>query len=58
MRTHYNYFAGGDVGRIEAPSDGIFTFAATVLVLDFRTRRRQRRTPSAEPTGRPRFSGP
>jgi uncharacterized membrane protein len=36
MRTHYNAFAGGDVGRIEALSDGIFAFAATVLVLDFR----------------------
>ena len=34
--NHYNYFAGGDVGRIEALSDGIFAFAATVLVLDFR----------------------
>jgi uncharacterized membrane protein len=37
MRSHYNVFAGGDVGRIEALSDGIFAFAATVLVLDFRT---------------------
>jgi uncharacterized membrane protein len=37
MRNHYNTFAGGDVGRIEALSDGIFAFAATVLVLDFRT---------------------
>jgi len=37
MKTHYNAFAGGDVGRIEALSDGIFAFAATVLVLDFRT---------------------
>ena len=36
-RTHYNAFAGGDVGRIEALSDGIFAFAATVLVLDFRS---------------------
>jgi uncharacterized membrane protein len=36
MRTHYNFYAGGDVGRIEALSDGIFAFAATVLVLDFR----------------------
>ena len=35
MRTHYNAFAGGDVGRIAALSDGIFAFAATVLVLDF-----------------------
>jgi len=37
MRNHYNTFAGSDVGRIEALSDGIFAFAATVLVLDFRT---------------------
>jgi uncharacterized membrane protein len=37
MQTHYNAYAGGDVGRIEALSDGIFAFAATVLVLDFRT---------------------
>jgi uncharacterized membrane protein len=37
MKRHYNSFAGGDVGRIEALSDGIFAFAATVLVLDFRT---------------------
>ena len=37
MRSHYNAFAGGDVGRIEALSDGIFAFAATVLVLDFRS---------------------
>ncbi len=37
MRNHYNFFAGGDVGRIEALSDGIFAFAATVLVLDFHT---------------------
>jgi uncharacterized membrane protein len=37
MRSHYNLFAGGDVGRIEALSDGIFAFAATVLVLDFHT---------------------
>ena len=37
MSQHYNVFAGGDVGRIEALSDGIFAFAATVLVLDFRT---------------------
>ncbi len=35
MKPHYNSFAGGDVGRIEALSDGIFAFAATVLVLDF-----------------------
>jgi uncharacterized membrane protein len=34
---HYNRIAGGDVGRIEALSDGIFAFAATVLVLDVRT---------------------
>jgi uncharacterized membrane protein len=37
MRTHYNVYAGGDVGRIEALSDGIFAFAATVLMLDFRS---------------------
>ena len=37
MKNHYNAFAGGDVGRIEALSDGIFAFAATVLVLDFRS---------------------
>jgi uncharacterized membrane protein len=37
MRNHYNSFAGGDVGRIEALSDSIFAFAATVLVLDFRS---------------------
>jgi uncharacterized membrane protein len=36
MQGHYNLYAGGDVGRIEALSDGIFAFAATVLVLDFR----------------------
>jgi uncharacterized membrane protein len=36
VSQHYNVFAGGDVGRIEALSDGIFAFAATVLVLDFR----------------------
>jgi uncharacterized membrane protein len=37
MKAPYNFFAGSDVGRIEALSDGIFAFAATVLVLDFRT---------------------
>jgi uncharacterized membrane protein len=37
VTTHYNAFAGGDVGRIAALSDGIFAFAATVLVLDFRS---------------------
>jgi uncharacterized membrane protein len=37
MQRHYNAFAGSDVGRIEALSDGIFAFAATVLVLDFHT---------------------
>src|SRR5271165_5593305 len=37
VRNHYNSFAGGDVGRIEALSDGILAFAATVLVLDFRS---------------------
>ena len=37
MPTHYNTLAGGEVGRIAALSDGIFAFAATVLVLDFHT---------------------
>ena len=37
MPKNYNSLAGGDVGRIEALSDGIFAFAATVLVLDFHT---------------------
>lgn len=37
MHMHYNRIAGGDVGRIEALSDGVFAFAATVLVLDFHT---------------------
>jgi uncharacterized membrane protein len=37
MQTHYNSLAGGEVGRIAALSDGIFAFAATVLVLDFHT---------------------
>src|SRR6516225_5362166 len=35
MQTHYDTLAGGEVGRIAALSDGIFAFAATVLVLDF-----------------------
>ncbi len=35
--THYNRIAGGNSGRLEALSDGIFAFAATVLVLDFHT---------------------
>ena len=35
--TPYNAIAGGDVGRIAALSDGVFAFAATVLVLDFHT---------------------
>jgi uncharacterized membrane protein len=37
VQKHYNHFAGGEVGRIEALSDGVFAFAATVLVLDFRS---------------------
>ncbi len=37
VETHYNRLAGDDVGRIEGLSDGIFAFAATVLVLDFHT---------------------
>jgi uncharacterized membrane protein len=52
MQTHYNFYAGGDVGRIEALSDGIFAFAATVLVLDFRTPSRRTFT------RRPNFSAP
>ncbi len=35
--TPYNAIAGGDVGRIAALSDGVFAFAATVLVVDFHT---------------------
>jgi TMEM175 potassium channel family protein len=35
MPTNYNILAGGEVARIAALSDGIFAFAATVLVLDF-----------------------
>ena len=31
------HFAGGEVGRIAALSDGIFAIAATMLVLDFHT---------------------
>jgi uncharacterized membrane protein len=37
MQAHYNTLAGGDVGRIEGLSDGIFAFAATLLVVDFHT---------------------
>jgi uncharacterized membrane protein len=37
MQVHYNGIAGGEVGRIAALSDGVFAFAATVLVLDFHT---------------------
>ena len=37
MTTAYNRIAGGDVDRIAALSDGVFAFAATVLVLDFHT---------------------
>ncbi len=37
MTTVYNRIAAGDVGRIEALSDGIFAFAATVLVIDIHT---------------------
>jgi uncharacterized membrane protein len=33
----YNFFAGGEVGRIAALSDGLFAIAATILVLDFHT---------------------
>jgi uncharacterized membrane protein len=34
MSDHYNRFAGQDLGRIAALSDGIFAFAMTVLVLE------------------------
>ena len=37
MPTHYNFLAGGEVGRIAALSDGLFAIAATILVLDFHT---------------------
>jgi uncharacterized membrane protein len=37
MRHDYNRIAAGDVGRIAALSDGVFAFAATVLVLDIHT---------------------
>jgi uncharacterized membrane protein len=37
METLYNRFAANDVGRIAALSDGIFAFAATVLVLEVHT---------------------
>jgi uncharacterized membrane protein len=37
MQTHYNILAGGEVGRIAALGDGIFAFAATLLVVDFHT---------------------
>src|SRR3984957_7343674 len=37
MQTHYNTLAGGEVGRIAAPSVGLFAIAATILVLDFHT---------------------
>jgi uncharacterized membrane protein len=36
MDDAYNRIAAGDVGRIAALSDGVFAFAATVLVLDIR----------------------
>ena len=36
MQEHYNRLAARDVGRIAALSDGVFAFAATVLVLDVR----------------------
>jgi len=35
VTTFYNRIAGDDAGRIAALSDGVFAFAATVLVLDF-----------------------
>jgi len=37
MTTSYNRIAAGDVGRIAALSDGIFAFAATVLVIEIHT---------------------
>ncbi len=37
MKAVYNKIAAGDVGRIAALSDGVFAFAATVLVLDVHT---------------------
>ena len=37
MSTVYNRIAAGDVGRIAALSDGIFAFAATVLVIEIHT---------------------
>ncbi len=37
MTADYNRIAAGDVGRIAALSDGVFAFAATVLVLDVHT---------------------
>lgn len=37
MTTVYNRIAAGDVGRIAALTDGIFAFAATVLIIDIHT---------------------
>ena len=37
METHYNRFAGQDVGRIAALSDGLFAVAMTLLVLESHT---------------------
>ena len=37
VTTIYNRIAASDVGRIAALSDGIFAFAATVLVVDIHT---------------------
>lgn len=34
MRTHYNQFAGQNLGRLAALSDGIFAVAMTLLVLN------------------------
>ncbi|HET9868949.1 MAG TPA: TMEM175 family protein [bacterium] len=34
METTYNQFAGKNLGRLEALSDGIFAFAMTLLALD------------------------
>lgn len=36
MGTSYNRFAGQDLGRMAALSDGVFAVAMTLLVLDLR----------------------